>query len=401
MKNGKEKRIYLDYMASTPVDARVKESMAPFWSDMYGHPWSLHSDGLKANKAIKESLNKTSSLLDARPSEIIFTSGGTESTTQAIKGLVEFIEDSNGDAKGLHIIVSAIEHPSVGGVVDYAKDRGMEVTTIGIDQDGLVDLKEFREALRPETVLVSIMYANSEIGTIQPIKEISKIIKSHRKNEKNAFMLPNLDFKFPAFHTDASQAALYLDCSTHLLGVDMMTLDGHKMYGPKGVGLLYVRDGILLKPLFFGHSNKSYVRHGTPPVPLIVGFAKSLEIAVEERDVEGEKVTELRNYFIDRVLEEIPKTRLNGDRDRRLPHNASISIEGISHEFLMIQLDGKGISVATRSACSAIEGDKSPVLEKLFDHTGESAIRFSFGKETTKEEIDLVIKALQDSLKIA
>ncbi len=395
-----QKRIYLDYMASTPLDKRVYDAMEPFWSDIYGHPWSIHKDGIEANTAANSALDSFTSFINAKSDELFFTSGGTESTTQAIKGLLEFIEESNGTLKGLHVVISRIEHPSVYGMIEFAKYKEMDVTVVDVEENGIVNLEGVREALRPETVLVSIMYVNSEIGTIQPIQEISKIIKRHRKDIKNKFELPNLDFEFPAFHTDASQAALYLDCDVEMLGVDMMTLDAHKIYGPKGIGSLYVRNGLLLKPLLFGPEKKKYLRHGTPPVPLIVGFAKAYEVVLLGREESSKRVTELRDYFIKKVEEEIPEAKLNGDRELRAPQNASFSFDNVNHEFLAVQLDELGISVSTRSACSSKNTDSSRILEAIHNHREPSAIRFSVGKETTKEELDITVEALKKSLNI-
>jgi len=241
-----------------------------------------------------------------------------------------------------------------------------------------------RDKLRDNTILVSVVMVNSEIGTVQPIKEIGKILKNHSA----------------VFHTDASQGTLYFDLNVNSLGVDMMTIDAHKMYGPKGIGALYIREGIKLMPLFFGNKGKTSIRHGTPAVPLIIGFAEAFLIASEEREDMKEKVTEVRDYLINRVLTEIPSARLNGSHERRIPHNANFSFEGANHEFIAIILDDNDISVATRSACFSGEGDGSNVIKALFDHKQSSAIRFSIGKETTKEDIDYVIETLKRALSL-
>ena len=394
--NDTEKRLYLDFSASTPVDERVLVAMEPFWREQYANALSNHFDGHKIERVIKEAGGVVAQSIGAKQKEIHFTSGGTESNTWALKGVVEFVEEYNKDAKGLHVIIGAIEHSSVGGFINYANKKGIEVSVVGVNAEGIINVDEIKSALRPETVLVSVLYVNNEIGTIQPIREIAEIIKSHRKNENN-FILPNLDFRFPAFHSDASQGFLYLDTNVNDLGVDLLTLDGHKMYGPKGVGVLYIRDGLLLSPMFFSVDSTENKRYGTPPTPLIVGFGKAVEIADNDREEYSQFVSGLRDYTINRLVSEFPELVINGSRAKRLASNISFSFPTQNHEYLAILLDEKRIDVSTKSACRSL-GNASHVIRAL-KGGNDSAIRVSLGKETSKEEMDYFIDTLVSILK--
>jgi len=390
-------RVYLDYMASTPIDKRVLEAMQPFFQEKFANPLSIHSDGQSADFFLKQSQKRVAQAIGANAKELHWTSGGTESNTWALKGVVEYIEEHNGGLQGLHAIVGGIEHASVRGFLSYAKKKGLEVSLVGVNKDGILDVEEFKSTLRPETILVSFLYANNEIGTIQPIKKIGEIIKTHRAEGRDNFILPNLDFKFPAFHSDASQAFMYLDCDVNNLGVDLMTLDGHKMYGPKGVGSLYIRDGLLLAPMFFSMEASENRRYGTPATQLVAGFTKAVEIAVEEREESGMRLKELRDYTIESLTNIFPEIIINGSRTERLPNNISFSFPSQNHEFLVVLLDEQGISVATKSACRSVENSSHVI--KALGEGGDSAIRVSLGKETTKIEIDYFIETLSKILK--
>ncbi|PIP87191.1 cysteine desulfurase NifS [Candidatus Campbellbacteria bacterium CG22_combo_CG10-13_8_21_14_all_36_13] len=393
----KKNNIYLDYMASTPIDSRVLEAMQPFLQERFANSLSIHSDGQSADFFLEQSQKRVAETIGAKKSEIHWTSGGTESNTWALKGVVEYIEEHNNGIKGLHVVLGGIEHSSVSGFLHYAKKKELDVSLVGVDKDGILDIEEFKLALRPETILVSVLYANNEIGTIQPIKKIGEIIKKHRSEGGDNFILPNLDFKFPAFHTDASQAFMYLDCDVDTLGVDLMTLDGHKMYGPKGIGALYIRDGLLLTPMFFSMNSVENKRYGTPATQLVAGFTKASEIAVDERQEFGIRLRELRDYTIESLKKMFPEIIINGSIKERLPNNISFSFPGQNHEFLTVLLDEQGISVATKSACRSVENSSHVI--KALGNDGDSAIRISLGKETTKLEIDYFLETLGRILK--
>ena len=391
-----QERLYFDFSASTPVDQRVEMAMEPYWRRRYANALSNHSEGVSVRKDIQEATLEVARALGAESREIHWTSGGTESNTWALRGVIEFIEQHNGSVEGLHVIVGAIEHVSVGGLLHYATQKGMEVSVVSVTLEGIIDMAEVEKALRPETVLVTVLYASNEIGTVQPISLIGELIRAHRE-KGDSFSLPNLDFKFPAFHSDASQAFLYLPVEVNTLGLDLLTLDGHKMYGPKGVGVLYIREGLLLTPLFFSMEGKENARYGTPPTPLIIGCAKAIEIAEREREMYTPDVEHLRDYCIRRLEEEFEEIVINGSKTKRLANNISFSFPGQNHEFLAVLLDERGIAVSTKSACKSF-GTVSHVVKAL-KGGNESAIRISLGKETSKKDVDALIGALVSVLK--
>lgn len=379
-KGKKRKRIYMDYAASTPVDAQVLKAMMPYFSEDFGNANSIHQEGIKAKQALVTSHKSVADILNARSEEIIFTSGGTESNSLAIVGVINAFEEGGIDIKGLHTITSTIEHPSVLEVFKTLERRGLDVTYVRVDESGVVNLKDVRDAIKENTVLVSIIYVNNEIGTIQSINEIAKVIK-HKRKEYNSEIY---------FHTDASQAPLYLSLNTLKLGVDMMTLGGQKMYGPKGVGCLYKKKDIKL------------TRAGTENIPLIVGFSKALELANKNRKKESERLIQLRNYFIDELNNKIPQAKLNGSRELRLSNNVNIYIPNIEGEFLVLVLDNKGIACATRSACKTSDEDEGSYVIQALGYSKEhskNSLRFSLGKDTTKRDIDYVVKMLSESVK--
>jgi len=397
--NRSKKRIYLDYAATTPLAKRVKDAMEPYWDDDFGNPGGLYQEGVIAKQAVLESRKKIADALNALPNEIIFTSGGTEANSLAIFGFVGWLEGKGMKLKDLHFITCTIEHPSVLDAFGELETRGAQVSHVGVGETGLVKLDELKEALMPNTVLVSIIYAHNEIGTIQPISQIAKIIRQHQKNstQQNLGRLSG-KMALPLFHSDASQAPLYLDINVQKLGVDFMVLDTQKIYGPKGVGALYLKGGIHIKPLFFGGKQEQGLRPGTENVPGIVGFAKAIEIAVEEREKESARLTELRDYFIAAILKKIRDAELNGDPKERLPNNVNISIPGIENEWVVIQLDVRGIAVGTRSACLAGDPTGSYVVRALgkSQKHSQGSIRFTLGRDTTKEEVEYVVKTLSE-----
>lgn len=390
----KEKEIYLDYVSSTPVSREVLETMKPYWNDKYGNAGENHKFGREAKKALDESREKIAKIFDTSTKEIIFTSGGTESNNLAILGFFNQIKKETGTLNGYHAITSEIEHSSVLKTFKHLEEDGLSVSYIKVDEEGLIDLKEFTVSIKEKTIFVSIMMVNNEIGTIQPISEIAKIIRKYRKIFPKNLLFPNLEF--PIFHTDASQSPLFFDLNVKKLGVDMLTIDGQKIYGPKGVGALYIKNGIKIKPLFFGGSQEFGLRPGTENISFIVGLSKALEIASSEREEISSKILKLREYFVNRILKEIPGSKLNGSIEYRTPNNINVSFKNVDHEFLVVQLDENKIFCSTKSSCLNNKDSDSYVLNAINrDKVKMGGVRFSLGKETTKEDLDYVVEKLK------
>jgi cysteine desulfurase len=375
--------IYLDHAATTPLDPRVREAMLPYLDEKYGNPSSFHSTGKIVTDDVRQARESIAQILHVRADEILFTSGGTESDNLAILGHARMNKQF-----GNHIITTSFEHHAVlEACIRLEKKEGFEVTYIAPDRDGMISVDSIAKALRPETILVSVMYANNEIGTIQPIAEMGNMIQKYREEHN----LPHL-----VFHTDACQATGYLDLNVEKLHVDMLTLNGSKMYGPKGVGLLYVKRGIKLEPLQFGGAQERGIRPGTENVPGIIGMAKALELAQADRVKESSRLEVLRNKLIEGILSTIPRTRLNGDKEQRLPNNVNISFMDIEGEALLLYLDAAGIYVSTGSACTSASLDPSHVILALgFPYeVAHGSMRFSLGHSTTEKDIDFVLKTL-------
>ena len=398
MNQRNRKTIYLDYAATTPLEPRVKKAMAAFENEKYGNPSSLHKKGIEARLAIDESRKTIAGLIGARPQEIIFTAGGTESINLGIFGVACAAK------KGSHVITTKIEHHAVLRSVEALEAEGFKVTYLDVDKEGFISVDKLIKSIRPETILVSVMYANNEIGSIEPIAEIGKrlnAINNAREKKKQPAII---------FHTDACQAAGVLDLNVDRLGVDLMSINGSKIYGPKQTGFLYVRSGINLKPLVYGGGQERGLRSGTENVAGIFGLAKSLEIAQEESGKEIEKQSSLKDYFITKLFKSIERIELNGPEIRkgsanlklnRLPNNINISFIGCEGEALMLYLDAQGICVSTGSACSTSSPDPSHVLAALGKGKAASQgnIRFSLGKETKKSDLDYVLKVLPNLVK--
>lgn len=368
--------IYLDYAATTPTRKEVLKEMLPFFSEKFGNASSMHSYGLEAANALQKARLSVAKSINALPEEIIFTGSGTESINLAIKGIAFAYKD-----KGKHIITSKIEHHAVLHSCEYLeKHEGFEVTYLNVDRHGIIKLDELKKAIRPDTILISIMYANNEIGSIQPVKEIAAIAKTH-----NVF-----------FHSDACQAAGYLDINVKNLGVDLMTINSSKIYGPKGVGMLFVRKGIKLVPLMHGGVQEFGLRAGTENVPGIIGFAKALELAQRERIKESKRVSALRDKLIKGILSSIPKTILNGHPSKRLPNNVNVSFVDVEGEAILLELNEKGICASAGSACTSLKLEPSHVIlaTGLPFEAAHGSIRFSLGKYTTKKDINFVLKVL-------
>jgi len=368
------KRIFLDHAATTPADPRVVEAMLPYFSDSFGNPSSIHSLGLETRTAVAEAREKVASLIGAASDEIIFTSGGTEADNLAIKGVA--LANAH---KGKHIVTTRIEHHAVEESCRYLEKQGIKVTHVAVDHDGLVDPREVERAVTPETILISVMHANNEVGTIQPIAEISRVARS----------------RGIYFHTDAVQTVGHIPAKVDDLGVDLLAISAHKLYGPKGVGVLYVRKGTRIVPFMHGGGQERGLRATTENVPGIVGFGKAAEIAQAEMDAESKHVTRLRDKLIKGLLERIPQVRLNGHPTQRLPNNVNISVASVEGESLAVSLDLEGIAVSTGSACSSEAMEPSHVLTAMGVpvELARGSLRFSLGKKNTDEEIDRVLEA--------
>lgn len=374
-----KKKIYLDYAATTPLDPRVGKAMHPYFTESFGNTMSLHSFGQDAKLVLEESRETVAGLIGAKLEEIVFTGSATESNNLSLKGIA-FANKS----KGKHIIVSAIEHPCVLESANWLKKQGFEITKVGVDKYGSVDPKDIERAIRNDTILVSIIHASNEIGTIQPIRGIGKICR-----DKGVY-----------FHTDASQSFGKIFIDVNKMNIDLLTASSHKMYGPKGVALLYVRSGTKIEPILHGGGQENGLRSSTINIPAIVGFAKACEIAKNEIKEESERQTKLRNKLIKGVLE-IKNSYLNGHPKDRLPNNANFRFDFIEGESLIIQLDMHGIACSTGSACSSIKLEPSHVLLAigLKPEQAHGSLRVSLGRWTTKKDIDRLIKVLPKIIK--
>ena len=373
-----KKIYYLDNAATTPVDQRVVDAMLPYFNENYGNPGSMHSKGLEGQIALDDSREKIAKILGCTPEEIIFTGSGTESINMAIKGVTHFLKTKM--KKGNHIITQKSEHHAVLDTCEFLEKEGYEVTYLEVDRYGLINLDDLKKAFRKETTLVSIMYVNNEIGTVQPIKEIAQICKENKV----------------LFHTDACQASGYMDINVKNLGVDLLSLNGSKVYGPKGIGLLYIRKGIMLTPLIHGGGQERRLRSGTENIPSIVGFAKALEIAEKEKKSESERLTKLSKKLTDGILTTIPKAFLNGHPTKRVPNNVNISVLDVEGEAILLHLDEEGICISTGSACTSKTLDPSHVIlaTGLPYEAAHGSLRFTLGRTTTEEVTDKILNVL-------
>jgi cysteine desulfurase len=375
------RKVYLDHSATTPVDTRVVEAMMPYLTTKFGNPSSVHYFGQEARAAVDRARREVASLLGARANEVVFLSGGTEANNLAIRGLCEAAAPF-----GRHIITSEIEHPSVQDVCEAMAKRGWEVTRLPVSERGIVKLEDVRAAIRPDTVLITVMLANNEIGTIQPIEEIGKFVRDERAAGKRHLW----------FHTDAVQAVGRIPVNVEALGCDLLSLSAHKLYAPKGVGALVVRRGVRLTNQNVGGHQERGRRAGTESVPNIVAFGKAAEIARLELTTQSEHVRGLRDKFEARITERIEDIVFNGSPNERLPHLSNISFRFIEGEGLLINLDLQGVAVSTGSACSSGTLEPSPVIRALGrdDELARGSIRFSFGKDNTEADVDYVLEVL-------
>jgi cysteine desulfurase len=375
------RRVYLDNSATTPVDPRVAAAMARAVVETFGNASSVHGFGQQARAAIDRARREVATLIGARQNEIVFTSGGTESNNLAIRGVCEAAT-----AQGRHIITSAIEHPSVAGVCAELEKRGWEVTRLPVYRSGIVRVEDVGASLRPDTVLITVMLANNEIGTIQPVREIGSLVRERRAAGQKHLWL----------HTDAVQAAGRARLNVEELGCDLLTISGHKLYAPKGVGALYVRRGVRLHGQNVGGHQERERRAGTENVPGIVAFGEAAKLAREEFEQRSQHDLMLRDKFEDAVSEKIPDVVMNGDREQRLSHLSNISFRFIEGEGLLINLDLEGVAVSTGSACSSGTLEPSPVIRALGvdDELARGSIRFSFGKDNEEIEVDYAVEVL-------
>lgn len=392
------KIIYMDYASTTMINKHVLRSMLPYLKKLFSNPSSIHKSGMQAQKAIDNARNKIAKLLFTHSDEIIFTGSGTESDALAILGLIANYESRNKNINTKpHIVTTNIEHSAVlENCKILEKNNRAEVTYVEVESNGVVDVKKIKESIKQNTILVSIMYANNEIGTIQPVQEIAKVIRSIRKNMQEIYL-----------HTDACQAMNYLDIANmDRLGVDMMSFNGSKIYGPKGVGVLYKKRGVDISPIYAGGGQEFGLRSGTENVASIVGVAEALEITEKIKIKESARLIKLRDYFFTELLNLSNssgyKIQINGDKLERLPNNINISIEDISHELLVIELDAHGVEVSNKSACKSEEDGNSHVVNAIREINNDKfiaeSIRFSLGRYTTKSEIKKTIKILNKIL---
>lgn len=389
------KSVYLDHSATTPVDKTVLKAMSPYFSKIYGNSSSLHSFGQKALAAVIKARENVANILNCQASEIIFTSGATESDNLAILGEVNALKKSNQD-NNLHVITSAIEHPAVLETFRQLETNGVEVTYLPVEKNGIVNLEIFKKVVKDNTVFVSIMYVNSEVGNIQPIREIGKIIE---KINKQRIKQKNKNKIY--FHTDAVQALNFLNCDVKYLHVDLLSLSGHKIYGPKGVGALFVKNGTPINGIQLGGHHEKNLRSGTLNVSGIVGLSAAIKLLAKNQAKNNKKIAKLRDEFIALIKRKVPKIIINTDLKNATPAHANISFAGAEGESILIALDLEGIAVSTGSACASASLKASPVLLAMGikDEIAHSTVRFTFGKNNTKKELKTVLKVLPPLIK--
>ena len=368
-------KVYLDNNATTKVDEEVVKAMIPYFSEYYGNPFSLHLFGAETGKAVTEARQTIADILKAKPNEIIFTASGSEADNLAIRGIAKAYKH-----RGKHIITSTIEHPAVKNTFMDLMEDGFEITMVPVDENGVMIMDEFKKALREDTILVSVMHANNEVGSFQPIEEIAKITKERKI----------------IFHVDAVQTMGKVEIYPEKMGIDLLSFSGHKFHAPKGIGVLYKRDGVRLARIITGGNQEGKRRPGTSNVPYIVGLAKALQMAVANMKEEWNREETLRDYFEDEVSKRIPEIKINGKGARRLPGTSSITFKYLEGESMLLNLSLKGIAVSSGSACSSDSLQPSHVLLAMgvpaeFAH---GTLRFSLSKYTTKEEIDYTIESL-------
>jgi len=375
-----QRRVYMDHAATTPVDPEVVEAMVPYFTEIYGNASSLHSFGREAHNAMEEARNRVARLINAHPEEIIFTAGGTESDNIAIKGAAY-----GNRSKGDQIITSTIEHPAVLETCRSLEKQGFKVSYIPVDKNGLIELESLRKAITERTILITIMHANNEIGTIEPIEEIAEIAGT----------------KSIIFHSDAVQSAGKMRIDVKEIGIDLLSISAHKIYGPKGIGALYMRKGTRLDPIIHGGGHERGLRSSTENIPGIVGLGKAAELSERRMSEDNSHLTNLRDQLIKSTLGDVEESYLNGHPTKRLPNNAHFRFTGIEGEALVLNLDEKGVAASTGSACSSKKLLPSHVLMAIgFDEVqAHGSLRLTLGRENTREDIEYVIQVLPETVK--
>lgn len=391
------KSIYLDYASNTPVDPSVVSVVKKASEVYFANPSALHKDGLKAKEALTKARNEVASVFDVHHNEIIFCGSGTESDNMAITGVLEgYLLKSNDKSKNPHVIISSIEHAALYETAKFLRASGVNVTIVPVNNEGIVNPKDIRDALTKDTVFVSVMYANNEIGTIQPISEIAKAIRHFKKHNE-------ISGPYPVFHTDATQAINYLPLRVPPLGVDMLSCNGSKIYGPKGVGVLYKKRGIPFSGIMKGGDQELGFRPGTENIPGIMGFAQALLLTEKIKEKEVKRLTVLRDYLIKEIQKEFPGAELNGHVSMRLPNNINFTFHGIESDALVIGLDAKGVRVSSKSACKAGDEHTSHVIMALSKEIRpeDGSLRITLGRQTQKKDLVYCVRALKDVVNLA
>ncbi len=386
----KKRRVFLDFSATTPADPRVVAAMLPYFSVTFHNPSALYSEGVHAHQVVSRARQAVAKELNTKADTIVFTSGGTESVNMAITGAAVAARNT---IREPHIVTTLFEHPAVIETCKKLEQYGVRVTYIAPNARGIVSAGAVEKALTPQTVLVAVMYANNEIGTIQPIREIAHVVAAYRQKNNSPY---------PYVYTDASQAACYESLAVNSLGVDMLTLDGSKIYGPKGVGILYVHQRVVLDPLIVGGGQEKGRRAGTENVPLIVGFATALTLVRAQSSAESKRLVPLRDSAIAALQALSPRVSLNGDAVHRLPNNVNVCIDGLDAEFAVVMLDQKGIACSSMTSCKYVgDSTTSYVIESLGaekKQCGNSSLRFTFGLTTTRQDVDFLLKMVKNML---
>lgn len=372
-------KIYFDHAATTPCDKRVVDAMIPYFTGEFGNADSQHAYGRETAKAVADAREKIANLIGCKPNELYFTGSGTEADNWALKGAALHNRD-----KGNRVIISSIEHHAILNAAEWLEKNGFKVTRLPVDKTGLISPSDLEKVIDDKTTAVSVMYVNNEVGTVEPIRELAEIAHRHGA----------------LFHSDCVQAIPYMKIDVKELGVDLMSMSGHKFYGPKGIGALYIRNGVKLDKLICGGGQERSQRGGTTNTPLVVGMAKALEIASKEMTANNAFIERLRDRFVDRVLKEIPYVRFNGNKEHRIPSVANFSFEFVEGEGILMLMDFNGIAVSSGSACSSGSLDPSHVLLAMGVpiEVSHGSIRFSFGKDNTMEEVDYTVDKLKETI---
>jgi cysteine desulfurase len=386
------KRVYLDYASTTPVDKTVLKKMSRFFSANFYNAQGLYDSAIEVKNFLDQAREDVARVCGVKNNEVIFTGSGTESNNLALIGVIKAFQKINPNLKP-KIITTEIEHTSIMEPLKYLSTGGVEIVYLKTLPNGQIDIEEFKKVLDESVVLISVMLANNEIGTLLPVRKISAEIKKFKNKIDRAH------FDFPYLHSDASQTPCFLDINVNTVGIDLMTLDGSKIYGPKGAGVLIRKSYVPIENILFGGNQEFGLRPGTENVAIIVGFAEALKLANKNHERDSEKLTQLRDYFIDQVLKKFPQAKLNGDRENRLPNNVNFCVIGLHAEFAVIKLSELGVACSSVTACKNISDEtRSYVVDALGENCGSSSLRFTLGRFTTKGDIDFTLKALEKVL---